>query len=299
MQAPPKEKEFPPQKPRNRFNTFKLGFVSGIIVAALAGAGLWHVVVNVFRFDPVNLTASRVGGDVNSPKTETTQTTVNQTTAPQKDNTISVKGEDNGDTNPVIANEKSQIKQEDSSQSVGSNITAGGNVTLNIYKDNSELAGFNAGKEYTSKPPSIGKFDDAILISDVSFGSRYFKSQTRDVFIQKKKYKSTFQLRANSTNSTRVAFSLKNTKPAKGVFLQFGLGDWSSGTNTLTYLVKISADGKLLWSGQVKYVERQIASVVLDVQGYEDIFLEYQVVEAGGAGIRDNPLFFTEAKLLF
>ncbi len=63
--------------------------------------------------------------------------------------------------------------------------------------------------------------------------------------------------------------------------------------------MKISADGKLLWSDQVKYAERQIVSVVLDVEDYSDIVFEYQIVESGKAAYYENPLYFTEAKLLF
>lgn len=154
-------------------------------------------------------------------------------------------------------------------------------------------------KTISSQPPDIGKFNDAILISNVSFGGDNFKSGTRDIFIQGKKYRSTFYLEADRAEPRRVAFSLKNSPPPKGVFLQFGLSDWTSGNTTLTYLVKISADGKLLWSGQVKYAERQIASVVLDVKGYNDIVFEYQIVEAGNAQYYENPIYFTEAKLLF
>ena len=106
----------------------------------------------------------------------------------------------------------------------------------------------------------------------------------------------------NKAEQTRFGFSLEapGISP-KAVFLQFGLRDLSAGTTTLTYLVSIFGDGEILWSNQIKYEESQIASVVLDIESYNDIVIEYQVVERGGIrsyDLDDHPLFFTEAKLL-
>jgi len=250
-------------------------------------------VFNIFRFGQVTF-GPNSSGQVGSPQTEANQTAF-EDSANSQENNPSVEGSRN-----TVAQNGSQLDQEESNNDIGSNISAGGDVNVTIsYKDNSELPGFDSGRGYRSQPPNIGQFDDAILISNVSFGDRYFRSETRDVFIQGKKYKSTFHLSTDGLEPTRVAFSLVNSPPPKGVFFQFGLGDWTSGTTTLTYLVKISANGELLWSGQVKYAERQIASVVLDVEGYSDVVFEYQVVEAGNAYPHQNPLYFTEAKLLF
>lgn len=277
-----------PQKNRKGFfsklNTFRTGFITGILSVTLVLVGASHVVFNVFKFGQVTFGPNSTG-QVGSPNNEANQTT---------ENNPSVEGNQN-----TVAQNESQINQEESNNALG-NISAGGNVNVIIsYKDNSELPGFDPGKGYRTKPPDIGQFNDALLISNVSFGEQYFRSETKDVFIQGKKYRSTFHLLADNEQPTRVAFSLKNSPPPKGVFFQFGLSDLTSGTTTLTYLVKISADGELLWSGQVKYAERQIVSVVLDVGDYNDIVFEYQVVERDDASTSSNPLYFTEAKLLF
>lgn len=277
----------------SRFNTFRTGFITGIVFTTLFLAGAGHTIFNVLRFGQISFGPNSTG-QIGSPSTDTRQATLQDSANSQEDNSL-VQGNSN-----IVAQDESQINQEESNNAVDGNITAEGDVNLTIlYKDNSELPGFDAGRGYRSQPPDIGQFNDAILISNVSFGERFFRSETKDVFIQGKKYRSTFHLLANNSEPTRVAFSLKNSPPPKGVFFQFGLGDWSSGTTTLTYLVKISADGELLWSGQVKYAEKQIASVVLDIENYSDIVFEYQVVEAGNAAVYDNPLYFTEAKLLF
>ncbi|MEO1295513.1 MAG: hypothetical protein AAFW75_06865, partial [Cyanobacteria bacterium J06636_16] len=155
---------------------------------------------------------------------------------------------------------------------------------------------------YVEEPPDIGQFDDAILITNVNSGSGYAKFETREVFINRRKYDSTFSLLPDGTLETRVSFGLATPGiNPDGVFLQFGLKDLDSGTTTLTYLVNIYGDGDIMWSNQIKYEESQIASVVLDVKDVEDIVIEYQVVETGGITtyrLDDHPLFFTEAKVL-
>jgi hypothetical protein len=291
MQAPQTNKEGFVPKTLKSLNTFRTGFIAGFLLGALALAGAGHVIFNVFKFGQVTF-GPNSSGQVGSPKTETSQTTFNGS-ANSQDNNPSVQGEGNS-----VAQNGSKLDHQESKNEFGG-ISAGGDVNLTIaYKDNSELPGFDSGKGYLSKPPNIGQFNDAIVVSNVSFGNRYFKSETQDVFIQGKKYKSPFHLIANQYEPTRVAFSLKNSPSPKGIFFQFGLGDWTSGTTTLTYLVKISADGELLWSRQIKYAERQIASVVLENKGYSDIVFEYQIVEAGNAQPFQNPLYFTDAKLL-
>lgn len=265
----------------------------GLLTTTMVLGGASHAVFNVLKFGQVSF-GDNSTGRVGSPTTETHQTTL-EDSANSQDNNLTTQGDRN-----TLAHNGSQLDQQQSNNAIGSNISAAGDVNVTIsYRDNSELPGFDSGRGYRNQPPNIGQFDDAILIGNVSFGSQHFKSETKDVFIQGKKYQSTFHLTPDQSEPTRVAFSLKNSPSPKGVFFQFGLGDWSSGTTTLTYLVKISADGNLLWSGQVKYAERQIASVVLDAENYNDIVFEYQIVEADGAHPRQNPLFFTEAKLLF
>lgn len=202
----------------------------------------------------------------------------------------------------AIAQDDGNIQQTDENTGVR-DLSAGGDINLTIetiqYKDNSELPGFDSAKGYRLDPPDIGQFDDALLVTDVSFGESHFESETRDVFIGGRKYRSTFHLETRDTEPRRVAFSVENIRNPEAVFFQFGLGDLSSGTTTLTYLVKILADGELLWSGQLKYAEQQIASVVLDVEDYSDVVFEYQIVETGGSSPSRSPIFFTEAKMLF
>jgi hypothetical protein len=118
----------------------------------------------------------------------------------------------------------------------------------------------------------------------------------------RRKYTSTFSLEPDRTLPTRVGFSLDLPGvTADATLLQFGLADLESGSTTLTYLVNIYGDGEILWSNQIKYEDSQIASVILNTQGVEDIVIEYQVVETASIStyyLDDYPLFFTEAKVL-
>ncbi len=292
-----------------RLNTFKNGFLFGIILALLGVAGAGHLFLNVFRFGAVTI-GDRSFGKVGSP---TTISNTDDANIEDSENATSsdIDAEDtagtfqtrDGDNNA----EGAQIAGRDvDSTNVGlegSNIQ-GETVTVTInYDSNAELPGFDPGQGYQSPPPDISQFDDAILINNVSLGASYVAFETREIFINRKKYSSTFSIRPDQSAETRVSFSLDvpGIDP-EGIFLQFGLKDLDAGDTTLTYLVKIYGDGQILWSDQVKYEESQIASVVLRTNDMSDIVIEYQVVETGGINpynIQNQfPIFFTEAKLL-
>ena len=203
----------------------------------------------------------------------------------------------------VIQNDSNNSTSTESGNSLSSGRIEGENVSVTInYNNNSDLLGFDANRGYAKEPPDISQFNDAILITNVGLGADYVTFATKDVFINRRKYDSTFSLVTDKNLPTRVSFNLEIPGVrANGILLQFGLADLSSGTTTLTYLVSIFGDGEIMWSNQIKYEESQIASVVLDTKAVKDILIEYQVVES--AGIRtydldDYPLFFTEAKVL-
>ena len=312
-QNSPKEKQSNSvQNTPNRLNTFKAGLIVGFIGTVLLVGGGTYAIFNVFKFGSITFGADSkavIGSPTNSqPNNVEVQGTENKVSQ----NTGKIDQTNSSNDSSTKIQKTDNTYQKDSNSKVGDINSGGGNVNVTItYKDNSELAGFNSAKGYTpnAKLTNIGQFSDAILISNVRSGDNYFKSKTKDIFIQNKKYRSTFSLEAQDSLATRVAFSLSNsskmqsagnTSPIpKGVFFQFGLSDLVAGTTTLTYLVKIIVDGQLLWSGQVKYGESQITSVVLDVEGRSDVVFEYQVVEAGGVYSSQNPLYFTDAKLLF
>lgn len=302
MQTPQKNAQVPTtvqegfvSRTRKRLDTFKVGLITGIVGTVLVAGGTGHAIFNVFKLGSVRF-GENSRAIVASPITETNDTQVDSSVASEETTTL----RDSDRT--TIAKENGRVQQTDRSADVR-DLSAGGDINLTIetiqYKDNSELPGFDSEKGYRLDPPNIGQFDDALLVTDVSFGESHFESETRDVFIGGKKYRSTFNLEARDTEPKRVAFDVGNARNPEAVFFQFGLSDWSSGTTTLTYLVKILAEGELLWSGQVKYAEQQIVSVVLDIEDYSDVVFEYQVVETGNASPRQNPIFFTEAKMLF
>jgi len=285
-------------------NKFKYGFWTGLILSLICVGSFGHLFLNVFKFGSVTI-GDKSFGKIASPETvvdeQDIQTGDNSNV--DQDNT-----EVSNSDNVSLASDGSSITTgSDNSQDVGDALSespiTGETVSVTInYSNNAELPGFDAGKGYTQQPPDIGQFNDAILITNISLGEDSTRFATKDVFINRRKYTSTFSLEPDRTLETRVGFSLDLPGvTAEGVFLQFGLADLESGSTTLTYLVNIYGDGEILWSNQIKYEEAQIASVVLDTQGFEDIVVEYQVVETGGISsyaLDDYPLFFTEAKVL-
>ncbi|MEM9816202.1 MAG: hypothetical protein AAF827_07345 [Cyanobacteria bacterium P01_D01_bin.6] len=285
-------------------NKFKYGLWTGLVVAILGTAGVGHLFLNVFKFGSVTI-GDRSFGRIASPETNT-----------DDQNAQAGDGSDIEQNNTEVNNSEGvnqatdgssiQIGSENDSSS-GDALSNGSitgetvSVTIN-YSNNSELPGFDSSQGYTQQPPDISQFNDAILITSVSLGNSKVRFSTREVFINRKKYTSTFSLEPDKTLPTRVGFSLDLPGvEADATFLQFGLADLVSGSTTLTYLVNIYGDGEILWSNQIKYEDSQIASVVLDTQGVEDIVIEYQIVETANIGsfyLDDYPLFFTEAKVL-
>ena len=287
------------QQTLGRFDNFKTGFMTGFVISAVVVAGAGHLLVNVLKFGAVTI-GDHTFGQVGSPSTQTEKTVVSDASSLDQD-TFTANGNENIQAKESEINQtQSNVNNPSGEFTTGGDITAGDGSSITItVNSNAELPGFNPRQGYRAEPPDISEFNDALLIKDVSFGSENVKFQTNAIFINKRRYNSTFHLYANNTAPKRVGFSLGSTSSPKGIFLQFGLGDWTSGNSTLTYFVSIFGDGNILWSGQVKYQESQVVSVILDVKDYNDILIEYQVVETGDARPYDNPLFFTEANLLF
>lgn len=283
------------QRKQRALNTFKVGFASGILLTGILIGGSSHLLFNVFRIGRITFDGDADVGTIGSTN-ESNQETNN----PNQAGGSMGQGQANtGDADGDINQVQNGDTGDGTVSNAGGTITAGGDVTFNNYNSNEDLPGFNPNSGYQTEPADIGDFNDALLITDVSFGKDYAVFATNDIFINKRKYTSSFYLSPNRLNPTRVGFNLEGTPRPSGLLLQFGLGDWDSGTTTLTYLVQIYGDGAKLWSNQVKYEESQIVSVVLDVEEYSDIIIEYQVVEQGSASIQRNPLYFTDAKLLF
>lgn len=305
----PKNTEIQGQKSKGKwlsgFNKFKYGFYTGLVLSVLVMFGFGHLLLNVFKVGSISI-GGRSLGKIGSPET------VTETVGAQADNESNIEqnqaeiieSEDvNQATGDGVIQEDSNNNNQESNDPLSDSSISGETVSVTInYNSNSELPGFDSNKGYSQDPPDISQFSDAILITNVSLGKQRVEFDTREVFINRKKYNSTFSLRPDEILPTRVGFALEVPgKRTDGVFLQFGLADLGSGSTTLTYLVSIFGDGRILWSNQIKYEESQIASVVLDVRDVEDIVIEYQIVET--AGIRLSyldryPLFFTEAKVL-
>lgn len=263
--------------------------------------GIGHLFLNVFKVGSVSI-GDKSFGQIGSPETNTDDT--NNRIEARNAGDVEQSNPDIDGSSNIQANDESEINNNSNeiAEAIRDSSIEGETVSVTInYNDNSELPGFRA-EGYAKQPPNIGQFDDAILITNVSSGSDYVAFSTREVFVNRTKYQSTFSLRPERTLQTRVSFSLEIPgTDADGVFLQFGLKDLDSGTTTLAYLVKIYADGEILWSGQVKYEESQIASVVLDTMNRSDIVIEYQIIETSGISnsrLSNYPLYFTEAKVL-
>ncbi|MEM6434591.1 MAG: hypothetical protein AAF773_12170 [Cyanobacteria bacterium P01_D01_bin.115] len=292
------------KKGLSRLNKFKYGFWTGLVLAVLGTAGVGHLFLNVFKFGAVTI-GDRSFGKIASPETVVDE---QDAQAGDSSNIDQDSTEVNDSENVTQATDGGSIQVGSNNDSNSGDALPNGSitgetvsVTIN-YSDNSELPGFDPSKGYTEQPPDISQFNDAILITSVILGNSRVRFSTREVFINRRKYTSTFSLEPDKALPTRVGFSLDLPGvTADATLLQFGLADLESGSTTLTYLVNVYGDGEILWSNQIKYEESQIASVVLDTQNIEDIVIEYQVVETAGIStyaLNDYPLFFTEAKVL-
>jgi hypothetical protein len=225
------------------------------------------------------------------------------------DNNIAVQG--NGNTTqhgngsitsvnqPSISAPVNDITQGDEKNSASdssiANINAAGSV--NIYYDNSKLPGYFPETSFKAPPSDLSKYRTANLLSQEMIGLGQALFGKGVIFILGQQRQTIFRL-SGSIDEQRVGFKLSGIQ--KAVLLQFGLQDLSSGTTTLTYRVKVSADGKLLWGGECRYgQQQQIVSVPLDIPEATSLVIEYSVVEDGGfASYNIPPLHFTKAELL-
>jgi hypothetical protein len=164
---------------------------------------------------------------------------------------------------------------------------------------NSELPGYFPNEGFKAPPSDLSRFKKANLLLDnmVISGQRYIVFLKGKILVRGQLYSPVFRLNGNSSEQ-RVGFELPGTQ--KALLLQFGLEDLSSGDTNLTYLVRLSADGKLLWAGECRYGKaQQIVSVPLDIPGAKSLVIEYYVTEWGGFNYYNSPsLYFTRAEML-
>jgi len=169
--------------------------------------------------------------------------------------------------------------------------------TVNIYYTNDKLPGFFPGQDFKAPPSDLSKYKTANLLSQdmVGLGENYASFGKGTVFISGQQHEMVFKVRGDQ-QERRVGFKLSGLQ--KAVLLQFGLQDLSVGTTNLTYRVKISADGKLLWGGECRYgQQQQLLSVPLDIPGAKSLVIEYSVIDQGGL-TQATHLYFTKAELL-
>ncbi|WP_293133158.1 hypothetical protein [Microcoleus sp. bin38.metabat.b11b12b14.051] len=176
----------------------------------------------------------------------------------------------------------------------------GNEVTRQGENKNNELPGYFPNKGFTAPPSDLSRFKKVnLLLKDmVISGDNYINFVKGTILIRGKLSSPVFSLRGN-TNEQRVGFQLDGSQ--KGLLLQLGQQDLSAGDTNLTYLVRISVDGKLLWAGECKYgPNNQIVSVPLGVPGATSVVIEYSITEQGGFySYNFPPLYFTRAELLY
>ena len=176
----------------------------------------------------------------------------------------------------------------------------GNEVTGQGENKNNELPGYFPDKGFTAPPSDLSRFKKSnLLLKDmVISGDNYIRFLKGTILIRGKLYSPVFSLRGD-TNEQRVGVQLDGSQ--KGLLLQLGQQDLSAGDTNLTYLVRISVDGKLLWAGECKYGQNnQIISVPLGVPGATSLVIEYSITEQGGfSSYNSPPLYFTRAELLY
>jgi hypothetical protein len=169
-----------------------------------------------------------------------------------------------------------------------------------VKPKNNELPGYFPEQGFKAPPSDLSRFQkDNLLIDDmVISGGRYITFTKGKILVRGKLYSPVFRL-SGKTNEQRVGFELDGEQ--KALLLQFGLQDLSAGDTNLTYLVRLYADGTLIWADECKYgQERQILSVPLDLPEATSLVIEYSITESGGfASYNLPPLYFTTAKLLY
>lgn len=169
-----------------------------------------------------------------------------------------------------------------------------------VKPKNNELPGYFPEQGFKAPPSDLSRFqkDDRFLDDMVISGDEYISFVKGKILVRGKLYSPEFRL-SGKTNERRVGFELDGEQ--KAILLQFGLQDLSAGDTNLSYLVRLYADGTLIWADECKYgQERQILSVPLGLPGATSLVIEYFITESGGfASYNLPPLYFTTAKLLY
>ena len=272
---------------------FYIGLIIGGIVSVSLSAGLSFLYLIIsqdsiaVKNGQVNfnkLVATNTSTNVNAP-------TANPSITGDKNVTVGNSGLANsGDNSQVARDPKDSFNRQTSPSVFGNN----NNITIVANRD---LPGFDE-KSYISSPPpelsnysNINDFQPDSIISSASDADK-IQFKKNEIVILGKTYASFFYL-SEYANESRFIFKLDGSQ--KAVLLQFGLPDLPAGSTTKgLYTIKISADGKPLWSGECKRSQgSQIISVPLGVSSKKTLTLEVT-----SNGKNESPLFFTEARIL-
>jgi hypothetical protein len=255
-------------------------FVLGILSITFLGGGILYL----------NNSKITSGGNTAIEGSNNQETDSSSVNTAVKQNVSGDDGTSSNDGNIVNGKDNTSVNK-----SIG-NIN--GNVT--IYTSNDELPGYDQGQGFKAPPSDLSKYPkrDTFLPESVISGTQYVRFIDNPILINKKKY-STVLLANGSADERRIGFSLDGQQ--KAAFFQFGLKDLEQGRSNLTYLVRISVDGKELWVKECQFSQKQqIQSVPLNVPGATTIVVEYSISEFGGMPKYDPPpLYFTNAELRY
>ncbi|MBE9118387.1 NPCBM/NEW2 domain-containing protein [Lusitaniella coriacea LEGE 07157] len=288
-----------------RWHIFYLGTAVGAVLTAcvLSAGGYAYL---RFTQDAISVKNGQVSIAENNP-TNTTHTEDNPAPKGKKiatadGNGVAVGSGDDSDisrdhTNSLNGNNNDFVGGDRTTSSSGHNSPSITGETITVfYNNNRELPGFDKNSGFTAPPSDLSKYSKASDLQPDSFmkqsSAKNLEFETEEIVIGGKIYQSFFQVDRYADNS-RFVFKLDGQQ--KAALLQFGLPDLTSGdTSTGVYLVKIYADGKLLWAGECQRSQsRQIISVPIDIPGATALR-----IEVTSNGSNPTSLYFTEAQLL-
>ncbi len=255
-------------------------FVLGILSVTLLGGGFLYL-------NNSKITSGRDTAIEGSNNQETDISSVNTAI---KQNASENGGISSNDGNIVNGKDNTTVNK-----SIGN---VNGNVT--IYTSNDELPGYDPSQGFKAPPSDLSKYPkrDTFLPESIISGKQYVRFADTPILINKKKYSTVF-FATGATRERSIGFNLDGQQ--KAAFFQFGLRDLEEGRSNLTYLVRISVDGKEVWVKECQFsTKQQILSVPLDIPGATSIVIEYSISELGGmTEYAAPPLSFTNAELRY
>lgn len=267
-------------------------FVTGLFMGGIGGG---YVVLNADRFNIPFLAKGN-----NNAQTST----VNNGNQPGNNNAGNV-GNNSG--NQAGSNNSGTVGNgntaTDTSKNLGIGDINGDNVKIDIKItpddpkfQNDKLPGYFPDLGFDSKPPQLNGFQGAEIITRDLVVQGEVPFNNENLVIRGRTYSPVFYLQGSNREQKKVAFKLNGKQ--KGVLLQFGLVDLSSGDTELTYQVNILADGVTIWTGRIIYgSEQQFLSVPLNIPNVGTIVIQH-IISQGGDNPRLN-LVFTRAELLY